>query len=161
MTKKWTIDLIEDGDDLILTIPDEIMQEQGWAMGDMLQWYDNGDGSWSISKKEIEFDENPSMERDIKLCPYIVEKIMRSDEYAQSMYAALCNNSFKKNDFMLTLKGDNEWSCSWRYAGGIIADIQCKGSYMDWYSSGGEGDISAEVAEDLKKIGWIGEEIKI
>jgi bifunctional DNA-binding transcriptional regulator/antitoxin component of YhaV-PrlF toxin-antitoxin module len=161
MTKKWTIDLIEDGDDLVLTIPDEIMQEQGWVTGDMLRWYDNGDGSWSISKKEIEVDEKANLEKDIKDCQYIVDKVRSDDVYAQSLYAALCNNHYHKNDFVLALKGENGWYCSWRYAGGIIADIQCKGSYMDWYCSGGEGDISDEVAEDLKKIGWIGEEIKI
>jgi len=32
------VTLIEDGDDLILPIPDELIDELGWNTGDMLEW---------------------------------------------------------------------------------------------------------------------------
>jgi hypothetical protein len=47
----------------------------------------------------------------------------------------MCNYDFQKNDFMIRL-ADKTWSCSWRYAGGIISDMQEKGDYIDWYCSG-------------------------
>jgi hypothetical protein len=76
-----------------------------------------------------------SMEYAIKNSAWMCKKIKSSDTYAQNLYAALCNNEFQKIDVLPILK-DERWSCSWRYAGGIIADIQEKGDYIDWYCSG-------------------------
>jgi len=102
------------------------------------------------------------LEQDLKNSKLIVEKIKTSDNYAQNLYAALCNNQFIK---------EKEWSCSWRYAGGIISDIihdetDC-GNYLDWYCSGcwsgeseayekylPEGFVSGEIEEDLNELGW-------
>jgi hypothetical protein len=111
-----------------------------------------------------------SMEYAIKNSSWLCEKIKSSDTYAQNLYAALCNNEFQKIDVLPILK-DERWSCSWRYAGGIIADIQEKGDYIDWYCSGiqmlevddaskgtssvvPEGKITQEIKDDLKFIGW-------
>jgi hypothetical protein len=111
-----------------------------------------------------------SMEYAIKNSSWMCEKIKSSDIYAQNLYAALCNNEFQKIDVLPILK-DQRWSCSWRYAGGIIADIQEKGDYIDWYCSGiqmlevdddskgtssvvPEGKITQEIKDDLKFIGW-------
>ena len=111
-----------------------------------------------------------SMEYAIKNSAWMCEKIKSSDIYAQNLYAALCNNEFQKIDVLPILK-DERWSCSWRYAGGIIADIQEKGDYIDWYCSGiqmlevdddgkstssvvPEGKITQEIKDDLKLIGW-------
>jgi len=152
--KSWTATLIEDGDDLILQIPDEIMEHMGLSIGDKMEWTDGGDGSWILSKKELSFDDIPNLEKDIKDCYWMVQKVRNSDEYARNLYAALCNNEFIKNDFMLALKGDDSWSCTWRYAGGVISDIRCTGSYMDWYCSGNEGAVQSEIKEDLNKLGW-------
>ena len=68
----------------------------------------------------------------------------------------MCNNLFYKND--------EEWSCSWRYAGGVVADIRNVGeSYIDWYCSGigsshdgyvGESCITDEIRSDLLDLGW-------
>lgn len=51
--KRWTVTLEEDTDsgDLILPIPQEILDLQGWKEGDVLKWEDNGDGSWSLTRK--------------------------------------------------------------------------------------------------------------
>jgi len=49
-TNTWTITVIEDGEDLILPFPDELIESQGWREGDTLKWIDNNDGSWTLRK---------------------------------------------------------------------------------------------------------------
>ena len=86
---------------------------------------------------------------------------------------------FQKLDVMPILK-DQRWSCSWRHAGGVVADMQEKGDYIDWYCSGignfdngygldgtvpkldddgrtyvSESHVTDEIKEDLKKLGWV------
>ena len=50
----YTIQLEEDPDtgDLLLPLSDAILAEAGWKEGDTLVWKDEGNGSFSISKKE-------------------------------------------------------------------------------------------------------------
>jgi hypothetical protein len=53
MNEKWTITVEEADDgsgDLILPLPPELLDMQGWKEGDTLEWNDLGDGSWTISK---------------------------------------------------------------------------------------------------------------
>ena len=76
-----------------------------------------------------------NMEYDLLTTDWILEKVRADDAYAQNLYAAMCNNGFIKLEVIPVLRGE-EWSCSWRYAGGIIADMQQKGDYIDWYCSG-------------------------
>jgi hypothetical protein len=76
----------------------------------------------------------------------------------------MCNNRFQQNDVLPILK-DQYWSCSWRYAGGIIADMRQEGDYIDYYCSGirdsyeggyvSETVITDEIREDLFKLGWL------
>lgn len=48
------------------------------------------------------------------------------------------------------------YCCSWRYAGGLVADIRENGeSYIDFYCSGREGEIDQEVLDDLSTLGWV------
>lgn len=51
--KRWTVTLEEDPDtgDLILPFPEDFLKETGWKEGDVLKWHDNGDGSWSLTRK--------------------------------------------------------------------------------------------------------------
>ena len=39
-------------DDGVLTFPDEFLEELGWKEGDVLQWIDNKDGSFSLVKSD-------------------------------------------------------------------------------------------------------------
>jgi hypothetical protein len=118
-----------------------------------------------------------NLERDMKDARWFVDKVRASDSYAQNLYAALCNNTFQKLEVLPVLK-DEVWSCTWRYAGGVVADIRCEGDYMDWYCSGIHGDpkeidyaaaeaqgfnpvkyvaesvITDEIRQDLKQLGW-------
>jgi len=115
---------------------------------------------------EHKFDDPKSresnLEYDLRSTDWILEKVRGSDVYAQHLYAALCNNDFTKLEVIQILK-EEKWSCSWRYAGGIIADMQEKGDYVDWYCSGSwgdsdglvhEGEITDEIRSDLKRLGW-------
>ena len=50
---KWTVTVeeAEDGSgDLVMPLPAEMLQMQGWKEGDTLEWIDNKDGSWSLQK---------------------------------------------------------------------------------------------------------------
>ena len=105
-----------------------------------------------------------NLEYDLRATDWILEKVRSSEPYAQNLYAAMCNNEFQKLDVMEVLK-ESTWSCSWRYAGGIIADMRQEGDYIDWYCSGirdsytggyvSESVVTDEIREDLKRLGWI------
>ena len=113
-----------------------------------------------------------NMEWDLVTTDWILAKTRASETYAQNLYAAMCNNGFIKMEVIPILKGE-EWSCSWRYAGGIIADMREQGDYIDWYCSGigndetgygldhrpaneyvSEGCITDEIRQDLQRLGW-------
>ena len=53
--KNWTVVLEEDPDtgDLIMPIPQEVLDLQGWGEGDTLEWLDQGNGSWQLQKKSV------------------------------------------------------------------------------------------------------------
>ena len=114
-----------------------------------------------------------NMEYDLRSTVWICDKVKADDNYAQNLYAAICNRQFQKLDVLPVLK-DERWSASWRSAGGIVADMQEKGDYIDWYCSGigdkdtgygldyrpatsyvPEGQVTDEIREDLKQLGWI------
>lgn len=112
-----------------------------------------------------------NMEYDMSQAEWFVAKVRASETYAQNLYAAMCNNRFQKQEVWPVLK-DQTWSCSWRGAGGIVADLQGQGQdYMEWYCSGmgeglGNGDatgtkgyvpeqtVTNEIREDLARLGW-------
>ena len=125
-----------------------------------------------------------NMEYDLRSTHWICDKVKGDDVYAQHLYAAMCNNDFTKND-VIPILTEKRWSCSWRHAGGIVADMQEKGDYIDWYCSGirdakvldddefraltkeqqeyyiqgkafvPESVVTDEIREDLLKLGWI------
>lgn len=131
--------------------------------------------SWA---NEPEYENRPKndLEYDLRTTDWILEKARARNDYAQNIYAALCNMRWQKLDVMPILK-DEYWSCSWRSAGGIVANMREQGDYMDWYCSGmggvatydlKEGDeymarmkyvpeatVTDEIKEDLNKLGWV------
>lgn len=52
---RWTVTLEEDPvtGDLIMPIPQEVLDLQDWGEGDTLEWLDRGDGSWQLQKKSV------------------------------------------------------------------------------------------------------------
>ena len=145
---------------------------------------------WKTAKEQDEANivdpewQKDNMEYDLRSTQWIVDKVKTNEVYAQHLYASMCNNDFTKNDVWPILT-EKRWSCSWRHAGGIIADMQEKGDYIDWYCSGirdnkildddeyqaltkeqqesyvqmksyvPESCVTDEIREDLLKLGWI------
>ena len=124
-----------------------------------------------------------NMEYDLLTTDWILKKVRESDVYAQNLYASMCNRDFIKHEVIPILK-NQRWSCSWRYAGGIISDMRQEGDYIDWYCSGikgaqpteeefqalslekqarakeynayvGEGVVTDEIRKDLFRLGWV------
>lgn len=52
MNTQWTVTIEEDPKtgDLILPLPPELLEMQGWKDTDILEWVSNQDGSWTIQK---------------------------------------------------------------------------------------------------------------
>ena len=119
-----------------------------------------------------------NMEYDLRSTEWICDKVKSSDNYAQNLYAAMCNMQFTKLAVIPILK-EQRWSASWRHSGGIIADMREQGDYIDWYCSGigneeygngldgtkpkvdsdgrdyvPEGVVTEEIRADLQKLGW-------
>jgi len=148
---------------------------------EMIEYYKNSRIMTELRENDPAWKNN-NMEYDLRSTDWILDKVRASEVYAQNLYAAMCNNEFQKLDVMPILK-DEKWSCSWRYAGGIIADMRQSGDYIDWYCSGikgnmyndsdvelteemqqriaitekfiGEGYVTEEICSDLKRLGWI------
>jgi hypothetical protein len=87
------------------------------------------------------------MYEDLLASELIVAKVRESNIYAQNLYAAMCNNEFQRLEVMDILR-DQRWSCSWRSAGGIVAEIRDRNEdYMDYYCSGIRGDTNLSAEE--------------
>lgn len=74
------------------------------------------------------------------------DRIRYSDAFAERVYAALTNTIWKR--------GEEEFSASFRWVGGFIAQIRGEGHYMDWYCSAGEGVVDRDIALALAIKGW-------
>ena len=128
-----------------------------------------------VKQHDQKFDDaearKDNLEYDLLTTGWILDKARASETYAQNLYAAMCNREFQRLEVLPVLK-EQTWGCSWRYAGGIIADMRQQGDYIDWYCSGigeglgngdidgtknyvGEGYVTDEIREDLKRLGWI------
>lgn len=112
------------------------------------------------------------LEDDFRASPVLMQKI-QDKVYAQNVYASLCNMRWQPIDVMPILK-DEWWTCSWRSAGGIVAELRGNGEdYMDYYCSGiqdfsgdeadprfvggrfvPEGIVTDEIREDFAALGW-------
>jgi hypothetical protein len=127
----------------------------------MLDWYKTFDQLKKEKEQNPEWQKN-NLEYDLRTTDWILKKVRESNTYAQHLYAAMCNNDFTKNDVWPILQ-EESWGCSWRYAGGIIADMRQHGDYIDWYCTGisthdngvNEGTVTDEIREDLLTLGWI------
>lgn len=109
--------------------------------------------TWKQQDEENMVDpkwQKDNLEYDLRSTEWILEKVRGDDVYAQNLYAAMCNNEFTKREMWPILK-DQRWSCSWRHAGGIIADMQEKGDYIDWYCSGIRNEITEEELKNLNE----------
>jgi hypothetical protein len=128
--------------------------------------------TWKEQDKENLVDpawQKNNMEHDLRSSKELCDKVKASENYAQNLYAALCNQDWQRNEVWPLLKGET-YSCSWRYAGGIVADMREEGDYIEWYCSGiqgepdeswvdlghvPEGTVTDQIREDLFRLGWL------
>jgi hypothetical protein len=89
----------------------------------------------------------PDLERDLGLSPRI-RGLVRSELFAALLYGSLCNTTWRHAET------GTLWRCSWRQAGGIVAELRCEGSYLDWYCSMGEGLVDDQVLGEIEALGW-------
>jgi hypothetical protein len=50
---QWTLTVEEADDssgDLVLPLPEDLLKQAGWTEGDTIEWTDNGNGTWSMTK---------------------------------------------------------------------------------------------------------------
>ena len=53
MSKSWTLEVQEDQfGEKFIEFPPEAIADLGWKEGDTVEWHDNGNGSWTLTKKE-------------------------------------------------------------------------------------------------------------
>jgi hypothetical protein len=51
-----TLSIVEtDNGDLALDLGNELCEQLGWNVGDTIDWKDNGDGSWTLTKIQATF----------------------------------------------------------------------------------------------------------
>ncbi len=114
----------------------------------------------------------PDLKLDLFNSQMILEKIVDYN-YAQNLYAAICNNEFQKD------KSNFIWTRSWRSSGRLIAELRnsvlnSAENYMTYYCSGiqsqnedlpddiynriknyvHEGVVTEEIKNDLASLGW-------
>ena len=51
LQQRYTLSVEGDDPDLFIQFPEEVVKLQGWQEGTVLNWHDNGDGSWTIKVK--------------------------------------------------------------------------------------------------------------
>ena len=131
-----------------------------------------------LEQEDHKFDDpkarENNLEYDLLTTDWILEKVRSNEAYAQNLYAAMCNNEFQKREMWPILK-EERWSCSWRYAGGIVANMRQEGDYIDYYCSGirnvsedeevnklwdgrnfvSEQTVTEEIEADLYRLGWL------
>ena len=76
------------------------------------------------------------------------DRIKTDDELCKNIWSALANVSWKHPETGAEVR------CTFRVAGGLIADMRGKGDYMDWYCSGPYATITPEIQSALAKAGW-------
>lgn len=128
----------------------------------VLNMYEEWRNKDATRDSDVEWQKN-NMEYELRTCDWILEKVRTDDVYAQNLYCAMCNMDWCKRELWKVLK-EEYWSCSWRHAGGIIADMRQEGDYIDWYCSGirddyeggyaSEGQVTEQIERDLNKLGW-------
>ena len=90
-----------------------------------------------------------NFEKDLEA---IHEKVEKDLDFAIDVYGALCNMRWGN-----TKDPDDIYSCTWRYAGGIVAAMRGNYdgmNYMDFYCSGNEGVVTDEIKEIFRELGW-------
>jgi hypothetical protein len=88
------------------------------------------------------------LEHDLKS---LADRAGSDPGFAVELYGALCNASWHHDD-------GTEWpGGTWRCVAALVADLRGYGeNYLDFYCSGGEGEITERVTAAMDALGWHG-----
>jgi transposase InsO family protein len=88
------------------------------------------------------------LEHDVKA---LADRARGDRGFSVELYGALCNAEWRHAD-------GTDWAGgTWRYVAGVVADLRgCGEDYLDFYCSGGEGEITGRVAAAMEALGWHG-----
>ena len=108
-----------------------------------------------MNEPEVTTDD-PSLELDLYQAKHLVRRCQADPKgFATELYSALCNITWRHRDT------NNTFSCSWRYAGGIVSTMSHSvDDYMLYYDTGNEGTVTDDVLTELDKLGWVPTEEK-
>jgi hypothetical protein len=138
----------------------------------IVEHYDGLNIQEDAQMQDPEWQKN-NLEWDLRTTDWILDKARNNDVYAQNLYAALCNNDFVKADDSFKILKQDYWTCSWRGAGGVVANMLQRGDYIEWYCSGmggltsydpdderntghvTEGTVTEEIRLDIERLGWL------
>lgn len=96
-----------------------------------------------------ETEQKANLERDLTDDQRIKDLVCGSEDFAGRLYAALCNIRWFHD------RSGEEWTCTWRYAGGVVAHLVARGEdYLSYYCGGNEGIVAPDIAAELKRLGW-------
>lgn len=89
---------------------------------------------------------NSNFESDLK--EIFSDRMKQDGDFCKQIWSSLANVTWKHK------KSYIEYAESFRYAGGLIAEIRGEGDYMDWYCSGEYATVCDEIKKALAKKGW-------
>ena len=134
MNKKYVIEVVEDDNgDLVLPFTDDILNVVGWNKGDIIDWKDNKDGSFSLTKKEIKTEtedtewvlvETVSQFRQRYVCEVPKGKaewaldnvtLEEANEFSQKSLGEtiFSHRVISKEEALILCDEDNDYSVSW------------------------------------------------
>src|SRR3954454_19942417 len=91
---------------------------------------------------------NRDLEYDLKA---LADRARPDRDFAVEFYGSLCNAEWRHDD------GSNWPGATWRSVADLVAHLRSRGEgYLDFYCSGGEGEISVRVADAMAELGWHG-----
>jgi hypothetical protein len=50
MKNSYTLEIKEENGYQYIELPNSLIKKMGWKIGDMIDWHDNKDGTWSLLK---------------------------------------------------------------------------------------------------------------
>ena len=103
----------------------------------------------AMNEPEVETND-PSLELELYQAKHIVNSCVADPKgFATDLYSALCNTTWVHRGT------GSEFSCSWRYAGGIVSTMShSMDDHTIYYGTGAEGTVTDEILTELDKLGW-------
>lgn len=79
----------------------------------------------------------------------VFKHMFKEREFAEEVYAALCNNKWKFKH------SDYTHYCDWEFAGGLVAELRGEAeNYSDFHLWGNEGEVTDRVGGLFDALGF-------